>query len=177
MAACIQATPPSISYRVRGGGAMIKATPSLRRLRRFINQAELQWYNVVEASRSGKVIVIGGTDYYQLPLRFSTKAKVLAYFRRYWGINLSNLMFCNLKTIKYRGRLYVIAGDPSVVSLEVKTLRIISDTSTRFRVRAVLTGGPDDNVVIYTFSRLPKDRFKIIARTNKRIYDAFLPCP
>lgn len=90
---------------------MPRITQSAGELKRFIENAESVWVEVFYSADTNRVIIVDGREYLRLPLRFSTRAKVLAYFRRYWGIVLSNRMFCNLLTVTRNGRLYVIAGD------------------------------------------------------------------
>lgn len=73
----------------------ISQTPN--ELQAFIAAAEKVWFEVYDSADSRRVIHVDGADYYRLPVRFSTRAKVISYFRKYWGITMSNTMFCNLK--------------------------------------------------------------------------------
>jgi hypothetical protein len=147
------------------------------RIRTFINQAEAAWFTVYDSSFGRKVIVVKGIPYIQLPLRFSTQTKIITFFRKYWSLSFSRLQFCNLLSIVYRGRRYVIQADPSPVPNHVVSLRIISQTSTRIRVRAVLSGDPDGNVVIfYTIARSSAGGLTIISRTGLKFDYRFTPC-
>nr|WP_246627973.1 IseA DL-endopeptidase inhibitor family protein [Paenibacillus oenotherae] len=144
---------------------------------RFINRAEISWFKVFDSSRGRKIIIVRGDEYAQLPLRFSTRAKVFAYFRRFWSVKFSRRLLCNLKTIVYRGRLYVIVGDPGPVPVKVVSLRILCRTSTRIRVRAVLTGGlPERQVIFYTIKLSSSRGLTIIRRSNLRFDYRYLPC-
>lgn len=145
-------------------------------LRKFINQAEISWFKVFDSSRGRKVIIVRGDEYAQLPLRFSTRAKVFAFFRKYWSVRFSRRLLCNLKTIVHRGRLYVIVGDPGPVPVKVVSLRILSCTSKYIRVRAILTGGfPEKQVIYYTFA-VTDQGLTIIRRSNLRFDYRYQPC-
>ncbi|MFC5648069.1 hypothetical protein ACFPYJ_02865 [Paenibacillus solisilvae] len=148
-----------------------------RRLRTFINQAEAAWFKVYDSSLGRKVIVVRGDEYIQLPLQFSIRPKIIAFFRKYWSPAFSQVQFCNLKSILFRGRRYVILADPGPVPNHVVSLRIICQTSTRIRVRAVLSGGSSGNVVIfYTIARSSSNGLTIISRTGLKNDYRFIPC-
>lgn len=146
-------------------------------LRKFINQAEISWFKVFDSSRNRKIIVVRGDEYAQLPLRFSTRAKVFAFFRKYWSVKFSRRLLCNLKTIVHRGRLYVIVGDPGPVPVKVISLRILCCKCNLIRVRAVLTGGlPQRQVIFYTIKIGSNGSLTIINRSNLRNDYRYLPC-
>ncbi|WP_173275886.1 DL-endopeptidase inhibitor IseA family protein [Paenibacillus sp. NEAU-GSW1] len=128
--------------------AVMKETP-LPRLRTLINNAELSWFKVYDSSYGRKVIKIKGDEYAQLPDRFSTKAKVLAYFKQYWNSSISQRLFCNLQSIVYKGRLYVIVGDPGPVPIVVVSLLVKNESSSHLLVRTSLSGDPDRNHIVY----------------------------
>lgn len=147
------------------------------RLRTFINQAEAAWFNVYDSSLGRKIIVVKGDEYIQLPLRYSTRGKIITYFRKYWSLPFSRVQFCNLHSILYLGRRYAILADPGPVPNHVVSLRIISQTSTRIRVRAVLSGGTNGNAVIcYTVARSASNALTIIGRTGLKTDYRFTPC-
>jgi hypothetical protein len=138
-----------------------------RQLTAFINRAEKQWITVFDSSMNGPSIFINGDEYKRLPLRFSTKGKILAYFRRFWSARFSAIMLCNLKPIVHKGRLYEIVADPGPVPTFVVSLRILSQTAARIRVKAILSGGDDGNETIhYTLSKAG-GRLTITSRSGR----------
>lgn len=112
-------------------------------LKALIDAAEGVWFEVFYSGDFNQEITVGGREYYLLPLQFSTKEKVITYFRRYWGVTMSNRMFCNLYTIKRNNRLYVIAGDPGIFTTIPRRVRVTSRTPTRIKVTAVLSMSED----------------------------------
>lgn len=112
-------------------------TPS--ELKALIAAAERAWFNVYDSASDRRIIVVDGAEYKMLPLRFSTKAKVIAYFRRYWGSKMSNRMFCNLQTVTRNNRLYTIVGDTGIIPFIPRRLRVDSRTASRIRVTVVLS--------------------------------------
>ncbi|RAP77400.1 hypothetical protein [Paenibacillus montanisoli] len=155
---------------------MIASVQLRQALRVFLNKAEAAWFEVFDSGINRKVIKIGGREFIQLPLRFSTRAKIYAFFRKFWGITLSRLLLCNLKTIVFKGRVYVVVGDPGTVASVVQTVRILSMTSTRIRVRAILSGDPGGNrTIFYTIARTSCG-YKIIARSKNPSDYRFLLC-
>ncbi|WP_042170838.1 DL-endopeptidase inhibitor IseA family protein [Paenibacillus gorillae] len=127
----------------------VKYETPLPRLRTLINNAELSWFKVYDSSADRKVIRVNGDEYAQLPQRFSTRSKVLAYFKQYWSCPISKTLFCNLKSIVYKGRLYVIVGDPGPVPFQVVSLLVKNETSSYLTVRASLSGDADGNQIVY----------------------------
>ncbi|GGG82606.1 DL-endopeptidase inhibitor IseA family protein [Paenibacillus radicis (ex Gao et al. 2016)] len=149
----------------------------LPRLRTLINRAEQSWFVVYNSASDRKVILINGNEYAQLPLRFSTRSKVLAYFKRYWSSQASNTLFCNLKTIVYKGRLYVIVGDPGPVPDEVVSLLVKSETSRYLFVRTSLSGDPDRNyIVYYRIHKQTDGKLMITKRISDYLDYRYLPC-
>lgn len=154
--------------------AAITYTP--RQITAFINRAEAQWLTVFDSSINGPSIFINGDEYKRLPLRFSTRSKILAFFNRFWSAGFSATMLCNLKPVCVKGRLYEIVADPGPVPTVVVSLRILSQTSTRIRVRAVLSGGDEGNETInYTLSK-SGGRLKIIFRSGRAGDYRYIPC-
>ncbi|WP_310832627.1 DL-endopeptidase inhibitor IseA family protein [Paenibacillus pedocola] len=121
--------------------ARIAQTPG--KLKDLIDAAEGVWFEVFYSGDGNKAITVGGNEYHLLPLRFSTRVKVISYFRHYWGIAMSNRMFCNLHTIRRNNRLYVIVGDPGIFTTIPRRVRVTSRTATRIRVTAVLSMSED----------------------------------
>ncbi|WP_426446447.1 DL-endopeptidase inhibitor IseA family protein [Paenibacillus sp. S-38] len=145
-------------------------------LRNFINRAEDLWFIVFDSSLNGRLLTIGGNQYRQLPTRFNTRTKIFAFFRRYFGPSLSRILLCNLRTLRYRGALYVPVGDPGPVPTRVVSLAVIRRTSSRIAVRAVLSGDPDGNVtILYTFAVI-RGRLAIINRTRRLVDYRYQPC-
>ncbi|MFF2093817.1 DL-endopeptidase inhibitor IseA family protein [Paenibacillus sp. NPDC058174] len=156
--------------------AVLKET-SLPRLRTLINKAEQAWFVVYYSASTRKVIRINGNEYAQLPLRFSTRSKVLAYFKRYWSSQISSTLFCNLKTISYKGRLYVIVGDPGPVPVEVVSLLIKNETSRYLLVRTSLSGDPDSNhIVYYRIHKQTDGKLMITKRISAYLDYRYMPC-
>ncbi len=133
-------------------------------LKTFIAMAEKVWFTVYDSADDRFIVTDeDGTEYKRLPLVFSTKAKVIAYFRRYWGITMSNIMFCNLKSISRNNRLYVIVGDTGTVSFIPRRIKVTGRSSTRIRVTAVLS--IDEN----TDEDIQRVRYLISTSGNKLI--------
>ena len=133
-------------------------------LKTFIATAEKVWFTVYDSADDRFIVTDeDGTEYKRLPLVFSTKAKVIAYFRRYWGINMSNIMFCNLKSISRNNRLYVIVGDTGTVPFIPRRIKVTGRSSTRIRVTAVLS--IDEN----TDEDIQRVRYLISTSGNKLI--------
>ncbi|SFS50643.1 DL-endopeptidase inhibitor IseA family protein [Paenibacillus sp. BC26] len=149
---------------------MVESLQLRQALRVFLNKAEAAWFDVYGSSFDRREINVGGTEYIQLPLRYSTRAKIYAYFRKYWGITFSRIQLRSLKSIVHNGRVYVILGDPGPIPNFVESVRILSITKTRIRVRAMLSGDPDGNVPIYYTIARTSSGYKIISRSGKR-YD------
>lgn len=118
---------------------MVRTTQTDSELKAFIAAAERVWFNVYDSADVNRVITVGGVEYMRLPLRFSTRAKVIAYFRQYWGIAMSDRMFCNLQTVSRNNRLYVIVGDTSIIPFVPLRIRVTGRTATRIRLTAVLS--------------------------------------
>ncbi|WP_308635574.1 DL-endopeptidase inhibitor IseA family protein [Paenibacillus silvisoli] len=155
---------------------MVESSQLRQTLRAFLNKAEAAWFEVYDTSIDRKEIRVGGGQYVQLPLRYSTRAKIYAYFRQYWGIAFSRRLLCNLKSVVYQGRVYVVLGDPGPIPSYVESVRILSVTSTRIRVRAMLSGDPDGNVPIYYTLARTSSGYKIISRSGKKGDYRFEPC-
>ncbi len=158
---------------------MLKAavTYTPRQIIAFINRAESLWLNVFDSSLNGPSIFIGGDEYKRLPLRFSTRAKIVAFFNQNWSARFSAIMLCNLMPVCRRGRLYVIVADPGPVPLKVVSLQILSQSSTRIRVKALLSGGAEGNETInYTFSK-ENGRLRIILRSGRSGDYRYARCP
>ncbi|MFC4303555.1 DL-endopeptidase inhibitor IseA family protein [Cohnella boryungensis] len=152
------------------------ATYTVRQLTTFLNTAESQWLAVYDSSSNGAAIVIEGDEYRRLPLRYSTREKILAYFRRCWSPRLSEIMLCNLMPISYKGRLYEIVADPGPVPYKVVRLQIINQSASEIRVRAVLTGSDEGNTTIrYTLSKSGKS-LSIAARSDRTNDYRYAPC-
>lgn len=152
---------------------IVKAKPNLRL---FIDQAELAWVTVLDSANNGKVINVGGDSFRQLPTRFDSRQKLRNFFRRFWSINFTNRMICNLKTIIFKGRLYVSVGDTGPIPTTVVSLRILKQTSKLLRVRAILSGSDEGNKVIsYSIRRNPKN-LTIICRTMASVDVRYQPC-
>jgi hypothetical protein len=136
-------------------------------LRNFINRAEVIWFTVFDSKENGRVIIINGDEYQQLPVRFNTHSKIIAFFRRFWSPRLSLIMLCNLRPLRFRGKLYLPVGDPGTVPFRVVSLKVLSRTAARIRVSAVLEGSETGNeTIIYTFTQINR-RLTIIARTKR----------
>lgn len=155
----------------------ISQTPS--ELLAFITAAEKVWFEVYDSADFNKVIRVNGADYYRLPIRFSNRAKVISYFRRYWGIAMSNRMFCSLQTITRNNRLYVIAGDTGTIPFIPRRLTVTGRTSTRIRLTAVLSiddmSDEDIEDVRYLIAK-SGNRLSIINRDKKEDDPRYQPC-
>ncbi|CAG7656545.1 hypothetical protein PAECIP111802_06451 [Paenibacillus allorhizosphaerae] len=69
---------------------------------RFISDAEHAWENVVFSfDRRQTPVRIGGFDYYRLPLKYATRAKIFTFYRKYWSTVYANRMICS-EFKKYR---------------------------------------------------------------------------
>jgi IseA DL-endopeptidase inhibitor len=154
---------------------MIENAAIRQTLRAFLKEAEAAWFKVYDSSFGRRRIVYQGDEYIQLPLRYSTKAKIYAYFRKYWSVSFSKLLLCSLRSVVYKGRVYVILGDPGPLAFVVESARIVSSTSTRMRVRAVLSGDPDGNVVVYFTLFRTSNGYRIFGRTRMK-YDYRFDC-
>lgn len=155
---------------------MLKNSYSTQAITAFINRAESLWLIVFDSSLRGKSIFIRGDEYKKLPVRFNTRAKILAFFKNNWSCTLSAVMLCNLNPILFRGSLYVIVADPGPVPNHVVRLQIISQTSSRIRVKALLSGGDAGNeTIFYTISKA-SGRLKIVSRSGRATDYRYLPC-
>ncbi|WP_438497366.1 DL-endopeptidase inhibitor IseA family protein [Paenibacillus sp. IHBB 3054] len=158
---------------------MLRISQTSSELKAFIAAAEMAWFNVYDSANDNRVIIVDGTEYKQLPLRFSTRAKVIAYFRRYWGIAMSNRMFCNLFTVTRNNRLYVIVGDTGVIPSIPRRIRVTSRTATRIRVTAILsideTTDEEIERVRYLIAK-SGERLSILNRDKKNTDPRYLPC-
>lgn len=148
-----------------------------RQIRAFINRAESQWLIAFDSSQRGQSIFIRGDEYRKFPTRFNTRAKLLRYFRINWSLQFSAIMLCNLNPILYRGSLYEIAADPGPVPDRVVRLQILSRTSNRIRVRAVMSGGIGGNTTIFYTISTASGRLRIINRSGRLTDYRYLPCP
>ncbi|CQR54942.1 DL-endopeptidase inhibitor IseA family protein [Paenibacillus riograndensis] len=159
---------------------MVKIAQTDRELKAFIATAETAWFNVYDSADINRVITVGGVEYKQLPLRFSTKAKVIAYFRRYWGVDMSNRMFCNLQTVSRNNRLYVIVGDTGLVSFIPLRIRVTERTATRIRLTAVLSADEIEEVetenVRYLIAK-SGTALRILNRDKKNTDPRYQTCP
>lgn len=160
---------------------MLKVSQTPNELKTFIATAERAWFNVYDSADDRFIVTDAeGTEYKRLPLRFSTRAKVIAYFRRYWGITMSNIMFCNLKSITRNNRLYVIVGDTGTVSFIPRRIRVTNRTSTRIRVTAALSvdenTDEDIQIVRYVIST-SGNKLIILDRDKKNTDPRYTKCP
>ncbi|MFF2483387.1 DL-endopeptidase inhibitor IseA family protein [Paenibacillus sp. NPDC058071] len=156
--------------------AVFKETP-LPRLRTFINQAERLWFQVYDSANTSQIRTVNGDNYMRLPLRFSTRSKVIDYFERYWNARISGNMFCNLHIITNNGRLYVPEGDPGPVPLAVVSLLVKNESSQSLLIRASLSGDPDGNyIVYYRISKLPGGNLVITNRAALYTDYRYMPC-
>lgn len=155
--------------------AAVTYTP--RQITAFINSAESQWIAVFDSSLNGPSIFVDGDEYKRLPLRFSTRGKILAYFKRNWSARFSAIMLCNLKPILYKTRLYEIVADPGPVPAFVVGLRILSQTDASIRVRASLSGSDVGNEsIVYTLSKTG-GRLRIVNRSGRERDYRYARCP
>ncbi|WP_150266795.1 DL-endopeptidase inhibitor IseA family protein [Paenibacillus tepidiphilus] len=139
-------------------------------LREFIAAAEMAWFDVFDSADDGQVIEENGGEYYRLPLKFSTKAKVIAYFRRYWGADMSSRMFCNLQTVTRNNRLYVIAGDTGTVHFFPLSVAVTGQTATRIRLTAVLAyeeNTPEESIRVRYLIAKSGEKLTILNRDHK----------
>ncbi|WP_019911843.1 hypothetical protein [Paenibacillus sp. HW567] len=118
---------------------MVRATQTDSELKAFIAAAERVWFDVYDSADDNRVITVGGAEYKRLPLKYSTRAKVIATFRKYWGIAMSGRMFCNLQTVSRNNRLYVIVGDTGIIPFIPLRIRVTGRNATRIRLTAVLS--------------------------------------
>lgn len=127
--------------------------PTRSELVSFIQNAELAWEDVI-ASAERKSIILRGDHYFRLPMKFSTRSKVVAYFRKYWSTLYSTRMFCATNARSIRGRLYIPAGDAGPLPQRVVRLTILSRAINRLVVKAVLQSSDfEKQTVVYTISR------------------------
>lgn len=155
----------------------ISQTPN--ELQAFIAAAEKVWFEVYDSADSRRVIRVDEADYYRLPVRFSTRAKVISYFRKYWGITMSNTMFCNLKTVSRNNRLYVISGDTGTISFIPRRLTVTGRTSTRIRLTAVLSiddMSDEDIVNVRYLIGVSGNRLLILNRDQKNTDTRYQTC-
>jgi len=142
------------------------AAYTVRRLKSFINKAESQWLTVYD-SMTGPTTVLEGDEYRRLALRFGSRNKIYAYFRRHWSAALSAAMICNMRPRPYKGRLYVIVADPGPVPYRVVRLTIVGETAAEIRVSAVLSGSEEGNKTIrYTLSKAG-GKLTIVSRSDR----------
>lgn len=131
----------------------------------FITAAERAWFDVFDSGDPNKKI---GESYLRLPLRFSTRAKIITYFRKYWGIRMSNRMFCSLHTITRNNRLYVYYPDVGSFNFIPLKITVTGRTSSRIRLTAVLTGiSDDDNENVRYLIAVSGNKLRILDRDNK----------
>ncbi|WP_310832626.1 DL-endopeptidase inhibitor IseA family protein [Paenibacillus pedocola] len=149
---------------------MLRISQTNGEIKRLIETAEMAWFEVFYSADTNKVIYVNGREYYRLPLRFSTKAKVLAYFRQYWGITMSSLMFRNLITVTKNGRLYVVAGDTGPLPIFPRQVTVTSRTDTRIRVTAALSIVPesDDEILMVRYVISKSGTRLIILNRNQK---------
>ncbi|UFJ39766.1 hypothetical protein LOK74_17145 [Brevibacillus humidisoli] len=94
----------------------------------FINRAEHVFEELYYAASSmpgGKIQRDDGLLYRQLPPRFSSREKVIAFFSRYWSRPLAVQMYDNLDTKIVNGRLYLRIpdqDDPVLISQQNTTI-------------------------------------------------------
>ncbi|WP_373233232.1 DL-endopeptidase inhibitor IseA family protein [Cohnella sp.] len=155
---------------------MLKTSFTVKVIKAFINQAESLWLTAFESSQSGQSIFIRGDEYRKFPVRFNTRAKLLAYFKNNWSCRLSVIMLCNLNPILFRGSLYEIVADPGPVPNRVVRLQVISQTSSRLHVKAVMSGGDEGNETIFYTLSTASGRLKIISRSGRSTDYRYLPC-
>ncbi|AIQ68230.1 DL-endopeptidase inhibitor IseA family protein [Paenibacillus graminis] len=159
---------------------MVRAAQTDSELKAFIATAEAAWFNVYDSADINRVITVGGVEYKRLPLRFSTRAKVIAYFRQYWGIAMSNRMFCNLQTVSRNNRLYVIVGDTGLVSFIPLRIRVTERSATRIRLTAVLSADPIEAIetvnVRYLIAKSGA-ALRILNRDKKNTDPRYQTCP
>lgn len=150
-------------------------------LKTFIATAERAWFTVYDSADDRFIVTDeDGTEYKRLPFVFSTKAKVIAYFRRYWGITMSNIMFCNIKSISRNNRLYVIVGDTGTVSFIPRRIKVTGRSSTRIRVTAVLSIDENTDEDIQTVRYLIStsgNKLIILNRDKKNTDPRYSKCP
>ncbi|WP_162463063.1 DL-endopeptidase inhibitor IseA family protein [Paenibacillus psychroresistens] len=142
----------------------------------FIDQAELAWGNIVNSAEGGREIKIGGFIYRKLPIRFNTRLKIFDYFRRFWSIEFSRRMLCNLKTIFFKGHLYVRVGDIGAVPIKVVSFRILTRTDRLLRIRAILSGSDKGNTVIFYSIKRSPNNLTIILRSKSLTDVRYRPC-
>ncbi|SES99754.1 DL-endopeptidase inhibitor IseA family protein [Paenibacillus sp. NFR01] len=158
---------------------MPKTAQISEELRAFIAAAEAAWLDVYHSAERDHVISVDHTQYIRLPLKFSTRTKLIAYFRRYWGIELSNRLFCSLHTVLHQKRLYMIAGDPGDLIYIPRRVKVLSRSATRIQVTAVLSVDAQEDVdatsVRYIIGK-SGDKLTILDRDKKNIDYRFDPC-
>ncbi|UQZ36059.1 hypothetical protein C2I18_22515 [Paenibacillus sp. PK3_47] len=149
-------------------------------LKAFIAAAEMAWFDVYDSADEFRVITVGGAEYKRLPLKFSTRAKVIAYFRKYWGTAMSNRMFCNLQTVTRNNRLYVIVGDTGTIPFIPRRITVRSRTASRIRLTAVLSidEAADEDIerVRYLIAK-SGERLVILNRDKKNTDPRYSSCP
>lgn len=158
---------------------MLKIAQTASELKAFIAAAEMAWFDVYDSADDNRVITVDGAEYKRLPLKFSNKSKVIAYFRKYWGTAMSNRMFCNLQTVSRNNRLYVIVGDTGTIAFIPRRITVRSRTSSRIRVTAVLsideTADEDIERVRYLIAK-SGSRLIILNRDKKDTDPRYSPC-
>ncbi|CAM3366646.1 MULTISPECIES: DL-endopeptidase inhibitor IseA family protein [Brevibacillus] len=76
----------------------------------FLNRAEHVVEDVYYAAidhTKGKTAHEDGITYLELPKRFDSKDKVIAYFSKFWSRSLSEALYDNLSTKQIKNKLYV----------------------------------------------------------------------
>jgi hypothetical protein len=148
-------------------------------LKKFINNAEALWLDVIYSRREGKQIIINDLDYQAVAdPKFKTREKISKYFNEYWGHHLSNTMMCNLKIVTVNDKLYVPIGDPPFMPCEAVSLKVTESGEDQIKLRVVLFGSPDGNKTVYykLYKSPSAGKFKIISRTGTKNDIRYQPC-
>lgn len=115
----------------------------------YIAGAELAWFKVFVAGEPTKMTTADGAPLYKMPIAFSSRNKIYAYFRRWWGPRLASNMVCNLPLTERNSQLYMIGYDFPPISLTAKDVEILSERRGSRRLHAVLSGGFEEEHVTY----------------------------
>ncbi|HBK85229.1 MAG TPA: hypothetical protein DDZ53_04260 [Firmicutes bacterium] len=142
--------------------------PKCEMWKEFIIDAERAWLRVFDSGKRSPFLSPDGAPLLRLPMRWQRRRCIYNYFRRWWGPTLAGNMLRNLPIFDRGGCLYVAAYDVPPISLNVSQVTLLEDNNERILLRAVLTGGYDEPLVInYVVKKHPLTKhYMIVARSD-----------
>ena len=140
-------------------------------LKDFIAESERTWFRVFFAGKKTRRRSRDGAPLATLPPEFSSREKILKFFKRYWGQRLATQMLGNLPLTKRCGRLFVIRYDPGPLSARVRNVRLLCRTKKTIVAQTTLGGGPEGReFIVQVLSRGRDGKYAIRQRIGPR-YD------